>query len=107
MLLGYHEDCSDAGAEQRMRFGLRWKHALGLGLEEGFDAGRLVPLQAQAVGSWLESLRSLVSAISWYGSKRPTSFWNYAVEHPDPARRLSDHNTSAFYDNFVSSRELL
>ena len=55
----------------------------------------------------LESLRSLVSAISWYGSKRPTSFWNYAVEHPDPARRLSDHNTSAFYDNFVSSRELL
>jgi hypothetical protein len=53
MLLGYHEDCSDAGAEQRMRFGLRWKHALGLGLEEGFDAGRLVPLQAQAVGSWV------------------------------------------------------
>lgn len=39
MLLEYHDDCSDAEAEQRMRFDLRWKHALGLGLEdEGFDA---------------------------------------------------------------------
>ena len=39
MLLQYHDDCSDAEAEQRMRFDLRWKHALGLGLEdEGFDA---------------------------------------------------------------------
>src|SRR3712207_2803162 len=39
MLLEYHDDCSDAEAEQRMRFDLRWKHALGIGLEEeGFDA---------------------------------------------------------------------
>ena len=39
MLLEYHDDCSDLEAEQRMRFDLRWKHALGLGLqEEGFDA---------------------------------------------------------------------
>jgi transposase len=39
MLLQYHDDCSDAEAEQRMRFDLRWKHALGMGLEdEGFDA---------------------------------------------------------------------
>jgi len=39
MLLEYHDDCSDAEAEQKMRFDLRWKHALGLGLEEaGFDA---------------------------------------------------------------------
>ena len=39
MLLEYHDDCSDAEAEARMRFDLRWKHALGLGLEEaGFDA---------------------------------------------------------------------
>ena len=30
MLLEYHDDCSDAEAEQRMRFDLRWKHALGL-----------------------------------------------------------------------------
>jgi len=39
MLLEYHDDCSDAEAEQRMRFDLRWKHALGMDLEEpGFDA---------------------------------------------------------------------
>jgi transposase len=34
MLLEYHDDYSDAEAEQKMRFDLRWKHALGLGLEE-------------------------------------------------------------------------
>src|ERR687895_2684191 len=39
MLLQYHDDCSDAEAEQRMRFDLRWKHALGIALEEeGFYA---------------------------------------------------------------------
>jgi transposase len=39
MLLQYYDDCSDAEAEQRMRFDLRWKHALGLRLEdEGFDS---------------------------------------------------------------------
>ena len=39
MLLEYHDDCSDFEAEQRMRFDLRWKHALGLNLkDEGFDA---------------------------------------------------------------------
>jgi transposase len=39
MLLAYHGDCSDAKAEQRMRFDLRWKHTLRLGLEdEGFDS---------------------------------------------------------------------
>jgi len=39
MLLHYHDDCSDAEAEQRVRFDLRWKHALGLGLEDvGWDA---------------------------------------------------------------------
>jgi transposase len=39
MLLQYHDDCSDAEAEQRVRFDLRWKHALGLGLTDGgFDA---------------------------------------------------------------------
>jgi hypothetical protein len=32
MLLEYHDDCSDAEAEARMRFDLRWKHALGLGV---------------------------------------------------------------------------
>lgn len=39
MLLQYHDDCSDAEAEARVRFDLRWKHALGLALEDtGFDA---------------------------------------------------------------------
>jgi transposase len=39
MLLQYHDDCSDRETEARVRFDLRWKHALGLGLEDrGFDA---------------------------------------------------------------------
>src|SRR5436190_13335978 len=39
MLLQYHDDCSDLEAEMRVRFDLRWKHALGLALEDtGFDA---------------------------------------------------------------------
>lgn len=39
MLLHYHDDCSDRETEARVRFDLRWKHALGLGLEDtGFDA---------------------------------------------------------------------
>jgi transposase len=39
MLLQYYDDCSDAETEARVRFDLRWKHALGLSLEDhGFDA---------------------------------------------------------------------
>ena len=39
MLLQYHDDCSDRETEARVRFDLRWKHALGLALEDtGFDA---------------------------------------------------------------------
>src|SRR5215470_1478592 len=39
LLLQYHDDCSDAQAAMRVRFDLRWKHALGLALEDtGFDA---------------------------------------------------------------------
>jgi hypothetical protein len=39
MLLQYHDDCSDRETEGRVRFDLRWKHALGLALEDtGFDA---------------------------------------------------------------------
>lgn len=35
----YHDDCSHAAPEARLRFDLRWKPALGLGLEdEGFAA---------------------------------------------------------------------
>src|ERR1700745_3385643 len=34
MLLQYHDDCSDVEAEMRVRFDLRWKHALGLALED-------------------------------------------------------------------------
>lgn len=39
MLLQYYDDCSDLETEARVRFDLRWKHALGLELEDsGFDA---------------------------------------------------------------------
>jgi transposase len=39
MLLQYYDDCSDRETEARVRFDLRWKHALGLDLEDaGFDA---------------------------------------------------------------------
>lgn len=39
MLLQYHDDCSDRETEARVRFDLRWKHALGLAIEDtGFDA---------------------------------------------------------------------
>jgi transposase len=55
MLLEYHDDCSDAEAEQRMRFDLRWKHALGIGLEdEGFDATVLCRFRRKLLECGLE-----------------------------------------------------
>lgn len=43
-LMSLREGCSDREAEQRMRFDLRWKWALGLGLEEsGCDQHLRVP----------------------------------------------------------------
>jgi transposase len=55
MLLQYHNDCSDAEAEARMRFDLRWKHALGLGLEEeGFDATVLCRFRRKLLDHGLE-----------------------------------------------------
>lgn len=55
MLLEYHDDCSDAEAEARMRFDLRWKHALGLGLEdEGFDATVLCHFRRKLLERGLE-----------------------------------------------------
>jgi transposase len=55
MLLEYHDYCSDAEAEQRMRFDLRWKHALGLGLEdEGFDATVLCRFRRKLLERGLE-----------------------------------------------------
>jgi transposase len=55
MLLQYHDDCSDVEAEQRMRFDLRWKHALGLGLEdEGFDATVLCSFRRKLLDRALE-----------------------------------------------------
>jgi hypothetical protein len=55
MLLEYHDDCSDAEAEQRMRFDLRWKHALGIGLEdEGFDATVLCRFRRKLLAQGLE-----------------------------------------------------
>jgi transposase len=55
LLLEYHDDCSDAEAEQRMRFDLRWKHALGIGLEEeGFDATVLCRFRRKVLDHGLE-----------------------------------------------------
>src|SRR5438128_3182792 len=55
MLLQYHDDCSDAEAEQRLRFDLRWKHALGLGLEDvGFDATVLCHFRRKLLDRGLE-----------------------------------------------------
>jgi transposase len=55
MLLQYHDDCSDAEAEQRMRFDLRWKHALGIGLEdEGFDSTVLCRFRRKLLECGLE-----------------------------------------------------
>ena len=55
MLLEYHDDCSDFEAEQRMRFDLRWKHALGMGLEdEGFDATLLCRFRRKLLDGGLE-----------------------------------------------------
>lgn len=55
MLLQYHDDCSDAQAEARMRFDLRWKHALGLGLEdEGFDSTVLCRFRRKLLEQGLE-----------------------------------------------------
>src|ERR687886_2505484 len=55
MLLQYHDDCSDAEAEQRVRFDLRWKHALGLGLEDaGFDATVLCHFRRKLLDRGLE-----------------------------------------------------
>ena len=55
MLLEYHDDCSDAEAEQRMRFDLRWKHALGIGLEDGgFDATVLCRFRRKLLECGLE-----------------------------------------------------
>ena len=65
MLLEYHDDCSDAEAEQRMRFDLRWKHALGLDLEdEGFDATVLCHFRRKLLERGLERelFERLVSA---------------------------------------------
>ena len=55
MLLQYYDDCSDREAEARLRFDLRWKHALGLGLEEvGFDATVLCHFRRKLLERGLE-----------------------------------------------------
>ena len=55
MLLQYHDDCSDAEAEARVRFDLRWKHALGLPLEDvGFDATVLCHFRRKLLAHGLE-----------------------------------------------------
>jgi len=53
MLLQYHDDCSDRETEARVRFDLRWKHALGLELEDtGFDRALFERLVTAAQGCW-------------------------------------------------------
>src|SRR3954453_13180566 len=55
MLLQYHDDCSDAETEARIRFDLRWKHALGLTLEdEGFDSTVLCHFRRKLLERGLE-----------------------------------------------------
>jgi transposase len=55
MLLQYHDDCSDAEAEARLRFDLRWKHALGLPLEAvGFDATVVCHFRRKLLAQGLE-----------------------------------------------------
>ncbi len=55
MLLQDHGDCSDAEAEARLRFDLRWKHALGLSLEDGgFDATVLCRFRRKLLDRGLE-----------------------------------------------------
>jgi transposase len=70
MLLQYHDECSDAEAEARMRFDLRWKHALGLGLEdEGFDSTVLCRFRRKLLDHGLERalFERLVNAASETG----------------------------------------
>ena len=55
MLLQYYEDCSDAETEARLRYDLRWKHALGLPLEDvGFDATVLCRFRRKLLERGLE-----------------------------------------------------
>src|SRR6516165_827158 len=55
MLLQYYDDCSDRDAEARVRFDLRWKHALGLNLADtGFDATVLCVFRRKLLDRGLE-----------------------------------------------------
>jgi len=55
MLLQYYDDCSDREAEARVRFDLRWKHALGLDLTDaGFDATVLCVFRRKLLERGLE-----------------------------------------------------
>lgn len=48
MLLMFHDNVSDRQAEERARYDLRWKAALGLGIDEtGFDATALCRFRAR------------------------------------------------------------
>src|SRR4029450_9785408 len=55
MLLQYHDDCSDAEAEQPRRLGPRGTHAPALGLEDGgFDATVLCRFRRKLLDAGLE-----------------------------------------------------
>jgi DDE superfamily endonuclease/Transposase domain (DUF772) len=65
MLPQYHDDCSDRETEARVRFDLRWKHALGLELDDtGFDATVLCVFRRKLLTAGLDRLlfKRLVTA---------------------------------------------
>lgn len=70
LLLMFHENVSDRQAEERARYDLRWKAALGLGIDEvGFDATSLCRFRARLVLNEKERLffEKTVKAAKEYG----------------------------------------
>ncbi len=70
LLLMFHENVSDRQAEERARYDLRWKAALGLGIDEvGFDATSLCRFRARLVINNKERLffEKTVAAAREYG----------------------------------------
>lgn len=70
LLLMFYENISDRQAEERARFDLRWKVALGLGIDEaGFDATALCRFRARLVLKQQERLffEKTVAAAREYG----------------------------------------
>lgn len=70
LLLMFHDNVSDRQAEERARYDLRWKSALGLGIDEvGFDSTALTRFRARLVlgKKEREFLERTVEAAKAYG----------------------------------------